>query len=321
VQPGSRSKSQFFHELCQLTRAGIPLPQGLEMIAKTGGPARAVSAAVARGEAVAPAFRAAGFSVGECAVIEAGETSGRLDHVFAELAEHHKRLAAARAQIVARSLYPVFVIHFAALLLPIAPAVLTGDFWEYVRRVVAILAGFYLVLLLVWTAGRGVAAAFASSASAGRLLAMVPVLGRWLVMWCGARFASTFSLYLASGGGILRGIEVAGRASGSALLAASVAGAAQKVKAGAPLGDSFRSLPGMPAEVSRAVQLGDQSGHLDRETARAASDLTARSLAGLEALAEWTPRILYTGVVLFVGWSIIQTALRIGAEVGSVLDL
>jgi type IV pilus assembly protein PilC len=320
VQPGSRAKSQFFHELCQLTRAGITLPRGLEILGKTGGPAVAVSAAMARGEPVAAAFRAAGFPEGECAVIEAGETSGRLEHVFDRLAEHHKRLAVTRSKIVSRSLYPIFVIHLAAFLLPVAPAVLAGDVTVYVRRVVEILAVFYGLLVFCWVVWRGVAAACASSAAAGRMLEMVPLVGSWFMISSGARFASTLSLFLSSGGGVLRGLDVAGRAAGSALIAASAARVVREVRSGVPLGEAFGGLPGMPAVVVRAIQLGDHSGHLDRETARAADELTARAIAGLEALAEWAPRILYAGVALFVGWSIIQTALTIGSEIGSALD-
>lgn len=318
MQP--RRKSHFFHELSQTTRSGIPLLRALEILRKGDAVAGRVGAALADGESVPMAFHRAGFSAGDCAVLDAGESSGRLGDVFAELAEHYRRLAGARSRIISRSLYPVFVMHFAALLLPLPAAVLAGSPVVYLRGAGTVLLGFYAVLVLLWAGWRLAASAYASNAAAGRLLGLLPGLGAWLRTWTASRFASTFSLFVASGGGLLRGMEVSGRASGSALIAASAAQVVGRVKAGESLADSFRDLPGMPTEVERAIQVGDHSGRLDQETARAAQELTAKAIAQLEALAEWTPRILYVGVALCVGWWIIQTALNLGAEIGSALD-
>ena len=46
----------------------------------------------------------------------------------------------------------------------------------------------------------------------------------------------------------------------------------------------------------------------------------AKLLGTLDALAQWTPRILYILIVLLVGWRIITTALDVTSSVNLILD-
>ena len=324
MQPGFRMKARFFHELAQLLRSGIGLPRALDLLSRGRGPAHLASAigrALTNEEDVPKAFAGAGFSPGDCAVIEAGITSGHLDTIFGSLAAHYERLAKARSAVITKSLYPVFVLHLAVFLLTIPLAVIGNTKAGYVITVLTTLAAFYAaeaVLVFLWMA---VCRAFAGQPSLARMILSLPVVGAWLETWTGSRFASVFSLYVTSGGSLLRGLALAGTSSGSALIKEATLSTIADVRAGKPLFDAFTGHAGVPHEIERAVQVGDHSGRLDEECRRAAELLETKAIAQLDALAEWMPRILYVGITLYVGWRIITTVMQVGGAVGEALDV
>ncbi len=324
MQPGFRTKARFFHELAQLLRSGIGLPQAMELLSRGRGPAR-LAATILRGltngDAVPKAFAGAGFSSGDCAVVEAGTTSGHLDTIFVSLASHYERLAKARSAVIAKSLYPIFVLHLAVVLLAIPVAMIGGTKTGYVVSVLGTLCAFYslaAIVVFVWWA---ICRAFAGSPAMARFVLLLPGVGAWLETWTGSRFASVFSLFVTSGGSLLRGLELAGASSGSALIHRASILTIAGVREGRPLSDAFTGHPGVPREIERAVQVGDHSGRLDEESRRAAEALQDKAIAQLDALAEWMPRILFVGILLYVGWRIIATVMQVGGAVGEALDL
>jgi len=324
VQPSFRTKARFFHELAQLLRSGIGLPQAMELLSRGRGSAH-LAALIMQGltseDSVPKAFAGAGFSSGDCAVIEAGTTSGHLDTIFVSLASHYERLAKARSAVIAKSLYPIFVLHLAVVLLAIPLAVIGGTKAGYVGNVAGTLAAFYGVTAIVVFLWLAICRAFANNPALARFVLLIPGVGAWLETWTGSRFASVFSLFVTSGGSLLRGLELAGASSGSALIHRASLSTIAGVRDGRALSDAFTGHPGIPQEIERAVQVGDHSGRLDEETQRAAEALQTKAIAQLDALAEWMPRILYVGVALYVGWRIITTAMQVGGAVGEALDV
>jgi type IV pilus assembly protein PilC len=149
---------------------------------------------------------------------------------------------------------------------------------------------------------------------------LVPLLNLWWITWTGARFASVFALFVKSGGGLLRGLDLAGAASGSALIREATRRTVAEVKSGQSLTDAITGHSGLPEEVERAIQVGDSSGRLEEECSRAADQLQSRAMALLDAVAEWLPRLLYVGVLIFVGWGILQMGMQVGGAFGEVLD-
>ncbi|MEX1120044.1 MAG: type II secretion system F family protein [Terrimicrobiaceae bacterium] len=324
MQPGFRTKARFFHELAQLLRSGIGLPQAMELLVRGRGAshlAASIQRGLTRGDSVPGAFAGAGFSAGDCAVIEAGTASGHLDTIFGSLASHYERLAKARSAVIAKSLYPIFVLHLAVVLLAIPLAVIDGTKVGYVVNVLGTLGFFYAVAALGAVLWLGLCRAFASQASLARMILLIPMVGAWLETWTGSRFASVFSLFVTSGGSLLRGLELAGASSGSALIHEASLSTLAGVREGRSLSDAFTGHAGVPQEIERAIQVGDHSGRLDEETRRAAEALQTKAIAWLDALAEWMPRILYVGVAFYVGWRIISTAMQVGGAVGEALDL
>jgi type II secretory pathway component PulF len=317
-------REQLFHELAQFARSGVPLNHAFEILSRN--PRReirvclkAVSESLKTSGEAGRAFREAGFSESDAAVIEAGEATGRLDTVFLDLEAYYRQLANARRTIIAKSLYPVLVLHLGAVLLAIPPAIMEGGWPAFFAHALPILAAFYAALFAGAVFWRIVRALLSRDRGTARLLMQIPLFGTFLRDWTAWRFASVLSLYAGAGGSLLRAFETAGSCSGNAVLRSASASAISLVRTGQGLTEAFRKQKGIPEVLERAIEVGEHSGRLDEETSRAAEIFKEKTLGALDALAQWTPRILYILIVLFIGWRIIRTALDVANSVNSAL--
>ena len=326
VAPNLQQREQLFHELAQFARSGVPLNHAFEILSRNPRSKIRVCLKAVRenlktfGEA-GRAFREAGFSESDAAVIEAGEATGRLDTVFLDLEAYYRQLANARRTIIAKSLYPVLVLHLGAVLLAIPPAIMEGGWPAFFAHALPILAAFYAALFAGAVFWRILRALLSRHRGTARLLMRVPLFGAFLRDWTAWRFASVLSLYVGAGGGLLRAFETAGSSCGNAVLRSASASTISLVRAGQGLTEAFRKQKGIPELLDRAIEVGEHSGRLDEETRRAAEIFKEKTLGALDALAQWTPRILYILIVLFIGCRIIQTALDVANSVNSALNV
>jgi hypothetical protein len=87
----------------------------------------ALDGVLARGGAVADALAAAGFESVTVARVRASEMAGRLSAGLRALAAEAERAAAAIRRALSRLIYPIFVLHVAALTRGITNGLFTGN--------------------------------------------------------------------------------------------------------------------------------------------------------------------------------------------------
>lgn len=220
--------------------------------------------------------------------------------------------------MLAKSLYPLVLLHLAAILLAIPPAVLAQEAAVFWRRAAAALAVVYGLGLLGGVIASAARRLYNSSLAAAPWIEAVPLAGGWMRQAAGARFARVFALLVRAGAGPLQALEAAGAAAESARLRAAAAQAIRVGKQGGPLAGPFENLA--PPELARALALGQTTGRLDQEMEVAASALEASAQARLDALAEWLPRMFYIATLAFVAWQILHTAWTAGQAVSEALD-
>lgn len=317
MQLSFRQKEQLFHELEQLSRAGITFSKALKTVGRNTQSALGRSAERLRlgweqtGSA-SQAFLAAGFDASDAALVEAGAESGRLEEIFAELGNSYALKAKARQAMISRSIYPLFVFHLGALVSGVLPAFLAGSTWVFIRTVVPILGGFYLLALIAWGLWTLVARLLNNDADIARFAQRIPFLGSFFADWTGWNFALVLSLYLKAGGGILQAFHAAGLSCGNAALRAQAEQTINRVRAGDDLTESFGRQTGAPEVLVRAVEIGEQTGRLDAETFRAATLCKDRTLQKLDRFAEWLPRLFYIVIMIFMAWQILKTVSLVG---------
>ena len=319
-------REQLFHALAQLSRSGIALRQAFEILSRNADRRvqrclRTLMASLQTSENLGEAFRRAGFSESDVAVIQAGEASGRLGAVFLELAQFYAQLAQSRRTVIAKSIYPVLVLHLAAILLAIPPAILDGGWPVFLGQSLPILVGFYLCILLGAVLWRIVLSSLSRSPILAKTIIRIPVLGRFLLNWTMWKFTSVLSLYIAAGGSLLRAFETAGTVCENASLRASTSAALSRIKRGEGLSEAFRKQPDISEPLLRSIEIGECAGRLDEESRGAAEFFKGQTLASLDTFAHWSPRLLYVCVVLFTGWRIITTASCFGSQIDSALNL
>ena len=162
----SRSLRDFYRGLGSLLRAGVVLGEAIGTLRLNGTLKETVAggleARIAQGE---PLYKALAdqpdrFPAEDVALVEAGETSGRLIEMLERLEKlHDVRLAMLRG-IFRESLYPIFLYHFAAVMLSIARLGVQGKlmFPDWLASVVLLLAPVYAAALLIWRLSGGAAA-------------------------------------------------------------------------------------------------------------------------------------------------------------------
>ncbi len=306
-----REKQSFYHSLAQLIRTGIPFPAALDKLAGTtrGGARRLVDAtrsALANGRTVGEAFSAQRPAVTplEASVLTAVEKSGQLDHGLRELSEYFGSLAQARALVIRRIQYPVFLLHFGIIVLG-APTLVLKSPRDFLREVGTTFLFIYAAAAIVAMVAPVLRDAGATSAAVDRLLRCVPLIGKVRRSFALSRFCTVYGLQLNAGVNIIDALIAAGRASRSGLVSSAVDSAVPEVRGGAQVGPLLAATGAFPTEFMQSLIVGEETGRLDEELRRMAADLRQEALGTLETLADWLPKFFYVGIVLYLAWKIL----------------
>jgi len=142
----------------------------------------------------------------------------------------------------------------------------------------------------------------------------VPVLGRALGALARARFARTLALLLEGGIPLHRALETAGRATGSAGVAAACADAAKQVTQGERLADVLQSVPVLREDLPGWARAGEASGDLSglfRHAARGNQRAWNRNLSRALALLEPLLIVMVGLLILLVALAVLLPMLRL----------
>ncbi len=318
-----QDKEHFFHDTTEMLRTGLPLEEAWGHLAR--GRDRAADAARIAGplvnDGLQPALEAAGFSKADCEILLAGEQSGRLEQACRELAGLYAQLAAGRSRVIRASLYPLFILHLAAILLAIPGAVIDQNPATFFIQVAVFLGIAYVVaggvVLGIWLVRR----AMASSITADRRLARIPWLGGFFRNAALSRFCLVLSLGIRSADGVLASLGRAGRASGSASIDAASATAITAIRAGSGFAEALASTRDFPADLERAFHVAEASGRLESEISRWAEIYRTRLFQRIESLASWLPKVLYLFVVALTVMRIFALVSQVSGIYSSLLDV
>lgn len=326
-----RRKSLGRYALALLTRqfatllaAGLTVEHALGALAEQSATSAerellaAVRSEVLAGHSLSGAFASCGFAPLYCALVAAGERSGRLETVMAKLADYLERRQDTRARVLQALIYPAVVALVAlavvaALLGYVVPQLIavfesTRQALPWPTRALIGVSSFVRATWWAWIVFGVVAlAAYAwvrrvpvLDARLQALLLRLPLAGNMLLLSDTARFASALSILSASGVPILAALEAAQATIGSAPLRRAIGDAAQAVGEGAPLSAALKATDRFPPLLIHLIANGEATGGLDKaldSAARAAeSELNGRTGVAM-ALIE---PALIVGLGLFV---------------------
>jgi type II secretory pathway component PulF len=307
------SRAELYQQFSRLTAAGIGIPQAVEIQRRSPpassfrAPLGIIQQRLAEGATFAEALHSTGnwLPSFDSALLHAGEQSGRLPSCFELLATHYERNAALLRKTLTSLFYPALLFHMAVLIAPLPDLVKTWNLFAYLAKVLLVFVPVYALVAFVVVALQGQHGE-RWRALIESVLHRVPLLGKARRNLALARLASALEALTAAGVNIIEGWELAATASGSPAIGNAVASWRPQLLAGATPSELLRSSAIFPELFANLYHTGEITGSLDdtlRRLYRLYQDDGERQL---QLVADWTPKLVYFGVVILVAWQVIQ---------------
>ena len=282
------SSTALFHEQLRLMlMAGLPIADAVRQAGQTAGgwyaeQAGKWSTELGRGQSLSAMMTASGCRAIDIALVRAGENSGHLPELCADIALHYRHAISLRTMIIGRLIYPTFLIHMTLIAAAFLLVFMFG--WSAWWSLYGLLIFWSLVLLLMigWrTTGSATKARWALGWGIGAVV--------WPLL--AANTCSVLRAGLSAGMLAPDALELSAGACGNAVLGERLTRASRELRQG-QLGDVTAALnaSGLPVLVIDLCRSGEKSGKLDdtlghattamRETFRMRSEWLARIVCG-----------------------------------------
>ena len=309
-------RAEFYHQLAQFTAAGIGIVPALEKI-KNSPPARAfreplqrILDELAQGRTVNESLRKFSWLPEfDIALIEAGERSGRLDACFRLLSDYYNDRARIAKQVISQLIYPVGLIHFAALIflvvLPYAYSEFNASLALLFAKAALVLSPLYVITILLIYASQSKHGE-AWRARIESVSNFIPILGaarRFLAL---ARLAAALEALISAGVNIIDAWELAAAASGSPALRLTIEKWKPQIEAGRTPAEFLNGSGKFPEMFANLYSTGEVSGKLDESLRRLYSHYNEEGTRKLFAFAQWMPKLIYFLVAGIIAYEIIK---------------
>ena len=318
---GGRSIKQkdiaiFTRQLSTMMRAGVPLLQAFDIVARGSTNARMtklltdIREDVETGTSLSAAFRKhpLHFDALYCNLVEAGEAGGILEALLDRLATYQEKTMAIKNKIKSALVYPIAVLVVAFVVLTVIMIFVIPAFEDVFKSFGADLPAPTLVVIALskffvsyWWAIFGILGGgvyfFMESWKRSlrmqkvmdRLLLRVPVFGALVNKSSVARWTRTLSTMFAAGVPLVEALDSVGGASGNAVFAEATEAIQRDVSTGSGLSSSMQTTGVFPTMVIQMCAIGEESGALDQMLGKAAEfyeDEVDEAVKGLSSLME-----------------------------------
>ncbi len=279
----------FTRQLSTMIDAGLPLVQGIEILAQQQENSTfkkvltKVQADVESGSTLADAMRkhTKTFDALFTNMIEAGEAGGILDTILQRLSSYMEKSMQLKKKVKGAMTYPticlaisililivilVFVVPVfssmfagfgASLPLPTLVVVNMSNFFK--ENFIFIFLGIFAVIFAV----KKIYATQKGEVVIDRLLLKLPVFGILLRKVAVAKFTRTLSTMLQSGVPILEGLQVVAKTAGNKTIEQAVLRVADGISEGRPMAEPLDESGVFPNMVTQMINVGESVGALD----------------------------------------------------------
>ena len=327
----ARHIANFFAQLADLLRAGVPLLRSLEILARQSSqPAltevlREVHIKVADGMSLADAMgmHPQAFNDLSVSMVRAGQEGGFLEDVLERIASFTEHQEDLKAKVIGALAYPIFlavvgfvvvqilVIFFVPMFEPIFKKL---DEQGQLPMLTTLLIGFSHLMQRqgIWVL-LGVVIAFIifrnwARTNAGRRVIdgwrlRLPSAGTIYLNYALSRFTRILGTLLHNGIPILQALKIAKDSTGNKVLTDAIEKAAENVTAGDTLAEPLGACKHFPRDVVEMVAVGEESNNLEKVLINIADGLekrTARQLELFVRLLEPVMLLVMAGVTLIV---------------------
>ena len=288
----------FTRQLATLARSGLPLDEALTAVSEQSESKRVkrialgVRSGVVEGQTLAMALNQfpRAFPPLFRATVEAGEQSGKLDHILERLADYVERRQVMQNKVMLAAIYPLILTLFAigvvtALLTYVVPQVvqvftdIKAELPALTRGLIALsdfLRKWGVVILIVLGAGLLAFTRLMKSEAFARrihrLQLRLPLVGRLTRGANAGRFTRTLGILFGSGVPILEAMRIGTQVVTNLPMRDAIEEATVKVREGATLNKSLAASKLFPPITVHLIASGEASGRLDEMLDRAAEN-------------------------------------------------
>jgi type IV pilus assembly protein PilC len=280
----------FTRQLATMLKAGVPLLQSFEIVARGHSNARFarlmmdIKGRVESGSSLSQAFREhpAQFDALYCNLVSAGETSGMLDGILDRLATYKEKILALKSKIKSALFYPIAVVTVAIAVTTVIMMFVIPSFKKVFASFGATLPAPTLIVIAIsdffiayWWAMLGiiVAALFtfffllqrseAFRYAIDRIKIKLPIVGPIVEKATIARWTRTLATMFAAGVPLVESLDAVAGASGNAVFIAGTKKIQNEVSTGTSLTNAMHNTGMFPTMVLQMTQIGEESGALD----------------------------------------------------------
>jgi type IV pilus assembly protein PilC len=314
----------FTRQLATMLKAGVPLLQAFEIVARGHANPRFarlmmdIKGRVEAGSSLSQAFKEhpAHFSPLYCNLVNAGETAGMLDGILDRLATYQEKILALKSKIKSAMFYPISVLTVAIVVVwvimiwvipafkqvftsfganlpaPTLMVMAASDFfvsywWLMAMIIAGTIFGFFFMLRRSQTFRYTV----------DRISLKLPVIGNILEKATIARWTRTLATMFAAGVPLVESLDAVAGASGNAVYIAGTRRVQTEVSTGTSLTNAMQNTNLFPSMVLQMTQIGEESGSLDGMLSKVA-DFYEREVD--DAVASLTS-LLEPIIIVFLG--------------------
>ena len=323
----------FTRQLSTIVSAGLPLMQGLDILAEQcedpnfAAVINAVGQEVESGETFADALRKFpnAFPDLYISMVRAGEAGGDLDGVLLQLADYLEESEELKRRIKSAMTYPVvafcmIILIATGLIVFVVPqfAEIFGSFGKALPIPTQILINISKFLHQWWSwfvilgviIGTYVAVKMYGKTAVGKynldaLRLRLPVFGDLQRKVAISRFTRTLSTLTRSGVAILQAMEIVERTAGNEVYARAIRAAGESVRNGETLAEPLARAQVFPAMVTRMIGVGEKTGALENMLMKIADFYDSEVRAKVDALTSLIEPILIGMMGVVVGGIVI----------------
>lgn len=326
----------FNEQFLALIRAGMPIPQSLELLAgnmRNKTLARHLAGVrddIKVGVPTSDAFAKRGvFPPIYVTSLLAGERSGALASVLERYVSYQKLTLAIRKKILVSLIYPTVLIVLVAALVVFLITYVVPEFAQLYETMDAGLPASTRMLVAVGSAARdhalvllgGMAAAVASllwllrrdaaRLALERITLRAPVVGPLWIRYQVAQLSRLLSTLLTGGIPLVRALETSGESMGSGLLQGALAAVRNDVKEGRSLAASLSRTGIFPTLAVEMVRVGETTGALPQMLTSVAEFFDEEVQTKSAALLNLVEPAIMIGMGIFVAFVLISLYLPI----------
>ncbi len=260
---------------------------------------------------------------------KAGETSGMLDEVLDRLASYLEKQAALNRKIISSLVYPAVVVSMAiiitaVLLLKVVPTFKgifdsLGGTLPLPTRVLILVSDILRKYFLYSVVTLGIAVYLFKKfllTEKGRYwfdqqTLKAPVFGPLLRKLTVAKFSRTFSTLVKSGVSVLSALDIVSKTSGNKVVEEAVVNCSKSVRDGEPISKPLSKSGVFPPMVTRMINVGEQTGQLEKMLTKIADFYDEQVDAAASALTSMIEPLVIAFLGVVIGGIVISLFLPI----------